>query len=428
MSPLAFHRKLYTPVRINPPYLTYLTQPEDPATIGHNGSVSVTGLATANYFTTGIGTIGYEWKDGNGSIVGVGTTLTLNNLVAQDDNGKELTQYAIYYPDPTRVGIETFQPGASNSPLASDTITLSVQADITITQQPDAVGQGDLSQASINISPNTPNGTSSISLTGSNTFGDFASDQEYTLTPLNDYRIQYILGGAGGGSQSTGTNDVLGGKGGQLTGEVYMKKGLSYKLVVGKAGQWVINTTSTGGKGGGGTAYVGNGGEHEAGSGGGYTGVFETSVTQSTALLIAGGGGGGGYWSGDSTYSAATGGSGGGEIGGGGSVPVLNREGEGGTQTAGGSGGGYGTNIGGNGSDLQGGNNSNNDPFAPGGAGGGGYYGGGAGGSGSSGDTVAGGGGGGSGFINSDSTKVVNGVYGVATNTSGGTVSISLAS
>ena len=75
MSPLAFHRKIYTPVRINPPYLSYVTQPSVSGVLTHNSSVSLTGLATANYFTTGIGTIGYEWKDSNG-VVGVGTTLT----------------------------------------------------------------------------------------------------------------------------------------------------------------------------------------------------------------------------------------------------------------------------------------------------------------------------------------------------------------
>ena len=177
MSPLAFHRKLYTPVRINPPYLTYLTQPEDPATIGHNGSVSVTGLATANYFTTGIGTIGYEWKDSTG-VIGVGTELTLTNLT--EASGREITQYAIYYPDATRAGIETFQPSAVNSPLASDTNTLSIKSKLTITQQPTPTEAGTtIASGLFTVSPATPNGTTSINLSTGD-FSDFECGTVYT--------------------------------------------------------------------------------------------------------------------------------------------------------------------------------------------------------------------------------------------------------
>lgn len=85
----------------------------------------------------GIGTLGYEWRDSSG-IIGVGTELTLTNLTAVSDNGRQINQRAIFYPDTTRVGIQTFQPGASNSPLDSNTVTLSVKGVITITQQPDS--------------------------------------------------------------------------------------------------------------------------------------------------------------------------------------------------------------------------------------------------------------------------------------------------
>lgn len=87
----------------------------------------------------GIGTLGYEWRDSSG-VIGVGTELTLSNLTASS-NGRQITQRAIFYPDATRVGILTFQPGASNSPLDSNTVTLSVRGIITIVRQPDSSTQ-----------------------------------------------------------------------------------------------------------------------------------------------------------------------------------------------------------------------------------------------------------------------------------------------
>lgn len=137
MSPLAFYRKIQTNVRLNPPFITYVTQPESSGTIAHLGSTTLIGVATVNYPVAGIGTLGYEWRDSTG-VIGVGTQLTLSNLTAVSDNDRKITQRAIFYPDPTRVGIQTFQPGASNSPLSSDTVTLSVRSVITIVEQPDS--------------------------------------------------------------------------------------------------------------------------------------------------------------------------------------------------------------------------------------------------------------------------------------------------
>lgn len=85
----------------------------------------------------GIGTLGYEWKIDN-SVVGVGTELTLTNMTDSAYHNKQVTQFATYYPDPTRVGIQTFQAGASNSPLASNSVTLLVQSVITIVNQPNS--------------------------------------------------------------------------------------------------------------------------------------------------------------------------------------------------------------------------------------------------------------------------------------------------
>ena len=120
MSPLAFHRKIQTNVRLNPPTISYVTQPESTATIAHLGSTSLTGVATVTFSSsTGIGTLGYEWRDQNG-VIGVGTELTLSNLTAASDGDRTIFQRAIYYPNPARSGVQTFEPGASNSPPDPD--------------------------------------------------------------------------------------------------------------------------------------------------------------------------------------------------------------------------------------------------------------------------------------------------------------------
>ena len=137
MSPLAFHRTLQTKVRLNPPILSIVTQPVSSGSIANLGSTSFTGLATFTFpSTTGIGTIGYEWRDESG-VIGVGTELSLTNLTAVNDNGREIFHRAIYYPDTTRIGIQLFEPGANNSPLDSNSVTLNVRSVITFSQQPD---------------------------------------------------------------------------------------------------------------------------------------------------------------------------------------------------------------------------------------------------------------------------------------------------
>jgi len=333
----------------------------------------------------GIGTIGYEWKL-NSSLIGVGTQLSLTNMTDVDYNFKTLTQYAIYYPDPTRVGIQTFQPGASNSPLASNEVTLRVRGQITITSQPSAEGGEDyVEQGLLDISPATPNGTTTINIL-SGDFTDFASDITYTLTPKSTFVARFTLNGAKGGS-------AAGGNGGNVVGEVVLESGKTYQLVVGKAG----SLAGTTGAGGGGRGFT------NGGSGGGFTGLFLTSVTQSNAILIAGGGGGG--------STNRSGGAGGGLNGSNGDG------GGGGTQTAGGAAYAAGE----NGSALKGGDGQ--DTTNGGGAGGGGYFGGGA----ARGDSnfTPGpyGGGGGSGYIHPQ--LVSNGSFGSAANTGGGTVTIS---
>lgn len=385
MSPLAFHRKLYTPVRINPPFITIQSAVSDPGIVTYNGSVTLTGIATVNYPVAGIGTLGYEWRMDN-TVIGVGTQLTLTNMKDTVYDGKQIIQYAIFYPDPTRVGIQTFQPGASNSPLASNPVTLRVRGQISITSQPSAEGGEDyVEEGLLDISPATPNGTTTINIL-SGDFSDFASDVTYTLTPKSTFVAKFTMNGAKGGT----TN---GGNGGNVVGDVVLEFGKTYQLVVGKAGA-VAGTT---GAGGGGKGFT------NGGSGGGFTGLFLSSVIQENSILIAGGGGGGSV--------SRVGGAGGGLNGSNGDG------GGGGTQTAGGAAFAAGE----NGSALKGGDGQ--DATNGGGAGGGGYFGGGA----ARGDSNFSpgpyGGGGGSGYIHPQ--LVSNGSFGAASNTGGGTVTIS---
>ena len=215
-------------------------------------------------------------------------------------------------------------------------------------------------------------------------YSDFKTGVEYTLTSYTDIPTRlYAVGGGGGSSTLRGTR---GGTGGFSQGDFTFIAGKSYKLKVGGGGfrpaQVIGTSIPSGGYNGGGF------GSFYGGSGGGYTGIFEESVSHGNAILIEGGGGGG-------SDDPATGGAGGGESGGNGTNYSSGRGGSGGTQTSGGTGSRPGE-------QLKGG-----DGGAVGG--GGGYYGGGSGfsyGSTSFGD---GAGGGGSGYLHP--TLITSGSY-----------------
>ena len=84
--------------------------------------------------------------------------------------------------------------------------------------------------------------------------------------------------------------------GGGVKGTVKFIKGEEYYLVVGKVGVFVKDAVNSGGDGNGGTAYgghdTGTGIQAAGGAGGGFTGLFKTTISQANALLVAGGGGG----------------------------------------------------------------------------------------------------------------------------------------
>jgi hypothetical protein len=194
--------------------------------------------------------------------------------------------------------------------------------------------------------------------------------------------------GAGGGAGTPVGNN--GGSGGFSSATLTFESGTTLKFVVG---------TCTG-PGGTGIGAPSNGADGNSGFGGGYTGIFDTTVTHGNAVMIAGGGGAGGGDNSGPTPGA--GGSGGGATGfdGGAGPGAPGSYGRKGTQSAGGSGGsGYGG--GGVGGALSGGYGGSRGDGGSGGGGGAGYYGGGGGGGTDPPSQGGGGGGGGSGYIES---------------------------
>jgi hypothetical protein len=211
---------------------------------------------------------------------------------------------------------------------------------------------------------------------------------DISLSPKNaaEFSITTHIWGAGGGSGTPIGGPTGGGAGGFTVGDFTLVRGTTYKFVVGSSDATPTNPGQPTGHGA------------NAGCGGGYSGVFTTSVSQANAVIMAGGGGGSG---GNDGGTMGSGGAGGGSTaqngiaaGGYGDSP-----GDGGTQSAGGS-GGTGSNNGGNGTALQGGGGGARGGSGAGGGGGGsGYYGGGGGAGQSAINTGGGGGGGGSGYL-----------------------------
>ena len=226
---------------------------------------------------------------------------------------------------------------------------------------------GKLNRRLVNFTINAPGATSSTS--GSNTLLTYSTPGEYTITVTGSMpNVELICWGGGGGWG----NALSGGGGGYSYGVTTLTAG-TYKVVVGNGG--IFKTAGAGNSGP--TAYGGGGRTGTAGyggQGGGYCGMFNTSVSQSNARIIAGGGGGG-SWDGPGSTSA-----------GGGASGQSGSYGGPGTQTAVGAKGGDGTNDAG---PLVGASANGGDEGGAGG-GGGGYFGGGAG-SGAQGGTGGGG-------------------------------------
>ena len=237
---------------------------------------------------------------------------------------------------------------------------------------------------------------------------------EYDITVNQNLVVDIdIWGGAGGGGSIWSGAITNGGAGGYSYARGVQLPAGTYKVVVGAGGLGAIfdnaetqvtmdSLNEDFGNGGLGSQgnYSGEG-DNNGGCGGGFSGLFSTSVAFANTLFMSGGGGGAGTAAGNhggqgGVTSGANGVSGGAYFG------------RGGTQLAGGIGAG-GTNPGEAGSQMQGGNGGvrvGTGGFG-GGGGGGGYYGGGA--SGTNSNSGMGGGGGGSGYITGALTMTSSG-------------------
>jgi len=225
--------------------------------------------------------------------------------------------------------------------------------------------------------------------------------------------IEFLIWGAGGGAGRKGSWNHAGGDGGgggYVSGKKTVTIGDSFVILVGETSAYSsYGTSSVDGRGigGGGPNANSNSTNIYSAPGGGYSGVFTSSVSHANALIIAGGGGGGGV--GNQTAGLGDGGGGGGLIGQDGYGHDTASAGKGGTQTSGGA--------------LSSGYRSSyliaqNQPGAlKGGSppyrsysagGGGGYYGGSGGSYYSASPSVMAGGGGGSSYTHSSITNVVH--------------------
>jgi hypothetical protein len=216
--------------------------------------------------------------------------------------------------------------------------------------------------------------------------------QYWTVPAGISYIFVKVWGAGGGGGRVSGWSyGSPGGGGGHSRGVIPVAAGETLTVIVGSGGVQIPGPVTSFGGGGG---NLNTTDQTYGGQGGGLSGIFRGSYTQSGALIVAGGGGGGGS---SRTWIGNGGGAGGGIEGQRGGSPYDGKilaGGAGGTQTAGGAAGSGYTNNGTAGTALVGGTSGTN---SYGGGGGGGYWGA-AGGSYSESNTMAGGGGG-SGFL-----------------------------
>jgi hypothetical protein len=248
----------------------------------------------------------------------------------------------------------------------------------------------------------TPSSSSTTSTFAPGFSYSFTSIGTYTITITNGYgNAGLTINGGGGGGGNQGNS--VGGNGGRSTGNITLLSSNTYFMLIGEGGNY------QGPGAGPGPTVIGGGGlcgtQGFGGQGGGYSGLFITSVSQVNSVLVAGGGGGGAY------EANTNGGAGGGSSGAAGANGV-DTGGGGGTQVA----GGAASSAAGSsaGSALQGGSPGTSGDGGGGGGGGGGYWGGGGG----AGSNPGSAGGGGSGYINT--TFITSGVTTQGSGSSGG--------
>ena len=121
----------------------------------------------------------------------------------------------------------------------------------------------------------------------------FTNGDQTLSIPTGVTNILAKCWGAGGAAGTAGGWYIgsPGGGGGFMSSVIPVTPGENLIVVVGRGGE---PNAGTYGYGGGGRASHNGVDNRYAGGGGGYSGIFRTSITQANALIIAGGGGGGG--------------------------------------------------------------------------------------------------------------------------------------
>jgi hypothetical protein len=395
---------------VSPSYLSMTNK------VGNTGVVAAdtTGVGTGRYFPTAAGygsdkaIFGYG---NNGSNLSMTNLVSNTGIVATDTTGVGTARYDLaaagYGSDKAIFGYGWSGVAASMTNLVSNTGVVST----------DTTGVGTarngLAAAGFSNSTPAPSGGSFKKVYPDPVIPDFTISPAYsgksswnltvdgplvlsgsgawTVTPMANFNTTVKMWGAGGARGYSYRDPITstafqgaGGAGGYSTANIVIQTGNSYILQVGQGG---IRTTSASD----GATYLAGGvqGSYGGTQGGGYSGIFITSVSQANALLMAGGGGGGS----DAEFSP-NGGAGGGTSGQDGAGSNPNQSGKGGSQSAGGA--AAPSNNPTAGSALTGGLTVNLYNQSGQGAGGGGYWGGGGG--------NVGGGGGGSGRIGTHSS------------------------
>lgn len=133
MSPISINifRKIKTQLELDPPELSFSSQPTSQSN-DPGESVTFTGTAIAD----GDGTISYQWYENGttlsdgGRISGSSTnSLTITNLQSPSDSDRSFFLRATYTPGAT-------SGNATNSPIDSNTVSLTVWPSLSITTQP----------------------------------------------------------------------------------------------------------------------------------------------------------------------------------------------------------------------------------------------------------------------------------------------------
>lgn len=168
MIGLGFHNSIDTTLDLNGPFLRYTTQPSLSSDVSSGGSVTLSGIATAEFKhnptipgerVTNTGNVEYQWyidgvvavdgTVGDQEISGSQTSeLTVTNLTNPADNGRTAVLYASYGASayqsstPVTAGTARSTGNAPNAPLISDTVTINVTPVLSILLQPTEITDG----------------------------------------------------------------------------------------------------------------------------------------------------------------------------------------------------------------------------------------------------------------------------------------------